>query len=59
MPCPTDKQAERTAQLALQVLDGLPIEYATLRRSGIGKVVVKLRKKEKAGDGPHYYESLR
>ena len=47
------------ARTALQLLDDLPVEYAALRRSGIGKIVVKLRKKEKAGEGPHYYESLR
>jgi len=50
---------EKFAVEILDVLDGLPVSVAALRRSGIGKTVFKLRSKRKDGEGPAYHESLR
>ena len=49
---------EKVAIEVLDVLDGLPVNFAALRRSSIGKTVVKLRGK-KDGEGPAYHASLR
>ena len=50
---------EQFAAEVLDVLDGLPVSVAALRRSGIGKTVFKLRSRRKDGEGPSYDESLR
>ncbi len=50
---------EKFAVEVLDVLDGLPVSVAALRRSGIGKTVFKLRSRRKDGEGSFYDESLR
>ena len=50
---------EKFAVEVLDVLDSLPVNYAALRRTGIGKTVFRLRSKKKDGEGPQYHESLR
>ena len=50
---------EKFAVEVLDVLDGLPVTFAALRHSGIGKMVAKLRSRKQDGEGPSYHDALR